>query len=93
MVVDGKPIPFRVHVVVIPFPTQACIRLVILLSKSLVIEYNIAFTFMSTTPEPDNTCHGFKGKDERFQDHRNNIRINIVDMQPMEYGVSTVLNF
>jgi hypothetical protein len=93
MVVDWKPIPFIVHVVVFPFPTQACIRLVILLSKSLVVEYNIAFTFMSITHELDNTRHGFKGKDERFQNHRNNIHINIVDMQPMEYGVSTILNF
>jgi hypothetical protein len=93
MVVDWKPIPFRVHMVVFPFPTQACIRLVIILSKSLVVEYNIAFTFMNTTPEPNNTRHGFKGKDKRFQDHCNNIHLNIVDMQPMEYGVSTILNF
>ncbi len=48
---------------------------------------------MSTTLELDNTHHGFEGKNERFQDHRNNIRLNIVDMQPMEYGVSTILNF
>ncbi len=80
MVVDRKPIPFRVHMVVFPFPTQACICLVILLSKSLVVEYNVAFTFMSTTPKLDNTHHGFKGKDERFQDHHNNICLNTIDM-------------
>jgi hypothetical protein len=93
MVVDRKLIPFRAHVVVFPFPAQVHIRPVILLSKSLAAEYDIAVTFVSTTPELDSTCRGFEEEDERFQDHHNNIRLVGVDMQPVEYVVLTILNF
>jgi hypothetical protein len=77
----------------IPFLAQAHIHQVILLSKSLAAEYDVIVTFSNTTLELDNTRHGFEGKDERFQDHRNNICLVSVDTQPMEYGVSTILNF
>ncbi len=61
--------------------------------QSLAAEYDVAVTFVSTTPELDSTRRGFEGEDERFQDQRNNIRLVSVDMQPVEYGVSTTLNF
>jgi hypothetical protein len=62
MVVDLKLIPFRAHVVVFPFLAQAHIRPVIHLSKTLAAKYDVAVTFMSTTPELDNH-HRFEGED------------------------------
>jgi hypothetical protein len=49
------------------------------LSKSLAVEYNVAFTFVNT-PELDNTHCEFEGENEILQDHHNNIHLVNVDM-------------
>jgi len=61
--INSKLVPFRAHVVVFPFLAQAHNRPVILLSKSLAIEYDVAVTFVNTTLELDITCHKFEGED------------------------------